>query len=56
MNITENRAAVGRAHGEFFREIRPASTMLEVSRLIDPQMWVEVETDAIIEDPVASRS
>ena len=40
--------AVGRAHGEVFGPIRPASTMVEVSRLIDPQMLVEIEADAII--------
>jgi enamine deaminase RidA (YjgF/YER057c/UK114 family) len=38
----------GRAHGEVFGEIRPASTMVEVSRLIDPVMLVEVEADAVI--------
>jgi enamine deaminase RidA (YjgF/YER057c/UK114 family) len=37
---------VGRAHGELFGEIRPASTMVEVSRLIDPRMLVEVEAVA----------
>jgi enamine deaminase RidA (YjgF/YER057c/UK114 family) len=41
--------AIGRAHGEFFRDIRPAATMLEVSRLIDPLMLVEIEVDAIVE-------
>ena len=39
---------IGRAHGEFFREIRPAATMVEVRRLIDPDMLVEIEADAIV--------
>lgn len=39
---------VGRAHGEVFSEILPVATMLEVSRLIDPDMLVEIEADAII--------
>jgi enamine deaminase RidA (YjgF/YER057c/UK114 family) len=41
--------ALGRAHGEFFRDVRPAATMVEVSRLIDPDMLVEIEVEAITE-------
>ena len=40
---------IGRAHGEFFGTIRPASTMVEVSRLISPEILVEIEAEAIIE-------
>ncbi len=40
---------IGRVHGEVFHEIRPATTMVEVSRLITPEILVEVEADAYID-------
>jgi enamine deaminase RidA (YjgF/YER057c/UK114 family) len=41
---------VGRAHAEAFAEIKPATTMPEVRRLVDPEMLVEIEADAVVSD------
>jgi enamine deaminase RidA (YjgF/YER057c/UK114 family) len=40
--------AIARAHGEFFRDVRPAATIVQVGRLIDPAMLVEIEAEAIV--------
>lgn len=53
VDIARDGEAAGRAHGEIFAGIRPACTMVEVAALIEPEMLVEIEAEALVDSPEA---
>jgi len=52
----EDWEAVAAVHGEFFRDIRPANTIMQVSRFIDPDWLIEFEADAVVDDESPARA